>query len=216
MKIISVLNQKGGAGKTTLSTNLTRAFILGGIKAMLVDSDPQGSARDWRASNKNDGAFPVLGLDRDTLDKDIFSVSNYDIIIIDGAPQISKLSASAIRCSDLVVIPVQPSPYDIWACEDLVAMVKARREATPSKPKAVFLLSRVLKNTKLEIEAKETLKHYSIPILKSYTTQRVVYPTTANEGGTVFEATDQKAIDEIKNIKNEIYTYINNGINSQT
>ena len=209
-KIISILNQKGGSGKTTISTNLVKAFILDGIKTLLVDSDPQGSARDWRASSKEKDIFPVIGLDRESLDKDIFSITGYNIIIIDGAPQISKLSAAAIRCSDLVVIPVQPSPYDIWACEDLVNMVKARQEVTPLKPKALFLLSRVLKNTRLEIGAKETLKHYNIPILKSHTTQRVVYPTTANDGNSVFEASDQKAISEIKNIKNEIYGYLIN------
>ena len=116
-KIIAVLNQKGGAGKTTLSTNLARALQLGGDKVLLVDSDPQGSARDWNAAG-NGELLPVIGLDRPTLAKDIQAIrDNQDWIIIDGAPQIAELAVAAIKCADLILIPVQPSPYDVWVLE---------------------------------------------------------------------------------------------------
>ncbi|TXL21731.1 peptide transporter, partial [Methylococcaceae bacterium HT2] len=119
-EIIAILNQKGGAGKTTLSTNIARSLQLDECEVLLVDSDPQGSARDWNAAG--DGALvPVIGLDRSTLAKDIQSVKGgKDFIIIDGAPQIAELAVAAIKCSDLILIPVQPSPYDVWACDDLV------------------------------------------------------------------------------------------------
>jgi chromosome partitioning protein len=144
-KIIAVLNQKGGAGKTTIATNLAHALQLEGHKVILVDSDPQGSARDWNAAS--DGALvKVIGMDRSTLAKDILAVvDNHDFIIIDGAPQIADLAIAAIKCADMILIPVQPSPYDIWACEDLVEIIKARQEITDGKPKAAFVISRVIK-----------------------------------------------------------------------
>ena len=80
--IISILNQKGGVGKTTLSNNLGYAFKEIGKSVLLIDSDPQGSLRDWNEAN-NAGLIPVIGLDRETLYNDIRAVkADYDIIII--------------------------------------------------------------------------------------------------------------------------------------
>ena len=70
MKVIAVLNQKGGSGKTTIATQLARGLQLQGHSVLLVDSDQQGSARDWRAVDE-DNPVPVIGLDRPTLDKDL-------------------------------------------------------------------------------------------------------------------------------------------------
>jgi len=86
--VVAILNQKGGSGKTTLSTNITRQFEIENERCLLVDSDPQGSARDWHAASDGD-KINVVGLDRPTLDKDLKAVkSGYDWIIIDGAPQL--------------------------------------------------------------------------------------------------------------------------------
>ena len=125
MLVISVLNQKGGSGKTTIATHLARAFQVAGHDVLLIDSDPQGSARDWSAV-RDEQPVPVVGIDRPTIDRDIKAVSHKDLIVIDGAPQAADLAISAIKASNLVLIPVQPSPYDIWAASDLVDLVKQR------------------------------------------------------------------------------------------
>lgn len=204
MKIIAVLNQKGGCGKTTIAINLTHSLQNQGYKTLLVDSDPQGSARDWNA--ENDGKIiPVIGLDRISLANDIEAIKNgYDFIIIDGAPSIAKLAAAAVKIADFILIPVQPSPYDIWATADLVDIIKARQEVTDGKPIAAFIVSRAIKNTKLSMEVIEALKQYELPILNSYTTQRVVYPTSASEGHTIYVRTFNDAALEIDTIRNEI------------
>ncbi|MHC5825580.1 MAG: AAA family ATPase, partial [Nostoc sp.] len=111
----------------------------------------------------------------------------YDWIVIDGAPQIAKLSAAAVKAADLVLIPVQPSPYDIWACADLVDIIAARRKVTNGKPQAAFIISRAIKNTKLSGEISLAVSDCALPVLKAGTTQPVVYPTTAFEGLTVFK-----------------------------
>ena len=208
-KIIAVLNQKGGAGKTTLSTNLARALQLGGDKVLLVDSDPQGSARDWNAAG-NGELLPVIGLDRPTLAKDIQAIrDNQDWIIIDGAPQIAELAVAAIKCADLILIPVQPSPYDVWACEDLVDIIKTRQEVANGKPKAAFIISRVIKNTQLSKEIGEALEGYGLPVFKHFTSQRVIFPKSAATGTTVLDVDESgEAAAEIRAIAQEIKEFL--------
>lgn len=202
--VIAVLNQKGGSGKTTIATNLAHALQRDGYKVLLIDSDPQGSTRDWNEANGGN-IIPVVGLDRETLAKDLQAISQgYDLIVIDGAPQIAKLSAAAVKAADLVLIPVQPSPYDIWACADLVDIIAARHEVTNGKPKAMFVISRAIKNTKLNTEISTALTDYNLPVLRAGTTQRVAYPTTASEGLTVFHDPSSDAAKEIDAIKREV------------
>jgi len=206
MPIIAVLNQKGGVGKTTIAINVAMALKLDGCKVLLVDSDPQGSARDWNEVNEGE-MLPVVGLDRETLPKDLTSISaGYDWIVIDGAPQVAKLAAAAIKVADLVLIPCQPSPYDIWAAADLVDLITARQEVTGGTPKASFVISRAIKNTKLGNEITNALEGYNFPIFISKTTQRVAYPSTAADGLTIFDNNNasREAISEINSIKDEI------------
>lgn len=204
MPKVAILNQKGGAGKTTLATNLAHALKLAGKRVLLVDADPQGSARDWNAANEGK-LLPVIGLDRETLPVDLRAVEGgYDWVVIDGAPQVARLSAAAIKAADIVIIPVQPSPYDVWATADLVELIKARQEVTGGKPKAFFLSSRAIRNTKLSREIIEALEGYGLPTLKAGTTQRVIYPTTASHGLTVLSDPDCEAAQEILAIVREI------------
>lgn len=200
--VISFLQEKGGAGKTTMSTNVACKIRAFGHKVLLVDGDPQGSARDWNAQNGG-SIIPVIGLDRETLPIDLKAVSSgYDFIVIDGAPQISKLSAAAIRASDFVFIPVQPSPYDVWASADLVELIEARRIVADGSPKAAFIISRAIKNSILSRDVNEALNEYNLPVLNYGTTQLVIYPVKAANGFPVNN-------EEIHNLTNEILEFIN-------
>jgi chromosome partitioning protein len=205
MNIIAVLNQKGGSGKTTIATHLARALQLNGADVLLVDSDPQGSARDWSAA-REDQPLTVVGIDRPTIDRDIKNLAlKVDFVIIDGAPQAADLAVSAIKAADLVLIPVQPSPYDIWATADLVDLVKQRIEVTDGKLRAAFVVSRAIKGTRIGSEVTSALSDYDLPILKSRITQRVAYPSTAANGMTVLEAdSESDAAEEIRQLANEI------------
>lgn len=187
MKVIAVLNQKGGAGKTTMATHLARAFQLEGLDVLLVDSDPQGSARDW-AAVREDQPVTVVGIDRPTIERDLKNLARKDVVVIDGAPQAADLAVSAIKAADFVLIPVQPSPYDIWAAADLVELVKQRIELTDGKLRAAFVVSRAIKGTKIGEEVRAALEGYGLPVLASRVTQRVVYPGTAASGSTVLDA----------------------------
>jgi len=186
MYVIAVLNQKGGSGKTTIATHLARALQLDGAEVLLVDSDPQGSARDW-AAVREDQPVTVVGIDRPTIERDLKQIARKDYVVIDGAPQAADLAVSAIKAASFVLIPVQPSPYDIWATADLVELVKQRIEVTDGKLQAAFVVSRAIKGTKIGAEVAEALAGYGLPVLESRITQRVSYPGTAAAGTTVLD-----------------------------
>ncbi|HDX9051779.1 TPA: AAA family ATPase [Yersinia enterocolitica] len=203
MKVIAVLNQKGGSGKTTIATHLARALQLGGADVLLVDSDPQGSARDW-AAVREEQPVTVVGIDRPTIERDLKNIAQKDYVVIDGAPQAADLAVSAIKAADFILIPVQPSPYDIWATADLVDLVKQRIELTDGKLQAAFVVSRAIKGTRIGQDVTEALKGYGLPVLDSRITQRVIYPSTAAAGETVFDGLDKSASLEIQALCDEI------------
>lgn len=204
MHVIAVLNQKGGAGKTTIATHLARALQLDGADVLLVDSDPQGSARDW-AAVREDHPLTVIGIDRPTIERDLKSVAKKDFVVIDGAPQAADLAVSAIKAADFILIPVQPSPYDIWATAELVELVKTRIEVTDGKLKAAFVVSRAIKGTRIGAEISDALNDYGLPVLSARITQRVSYPSTAASGTTVLD-TEPKgdAAHEVRRLAKEI------------
>lgn len=205
MRVIAVLNQKGGVGKTTIAVHLARAFQLSGNQVLLVDSDPQGSARDWAAA-KIDQPLTVIGVDRPTLERDIKRLVVGDgIVVIDGAPQLKVMAASAIKAADLAIIPVQPSPYDIWATAELVDLVKQRVEITEGRFQAVFVVSRIITGTKIGKEVFDTLSEYGLPILKSTISQRVIFAASAAGGETALDAEpDSAAAREVKALAQEV------------
>lgn len=207
--VIAVLNQKGGVGKTTFSTNLGRAFQISGFSTLLIDSDPQGSARDW-SSARPENPLIAIGLDRaGVLERDLKSITNQEIILIDGAPQVRELATAAIKIANLVLIPVQPSPYDIWAASDLVELVKSRIEITDGALKAAFVVSRAIEGTKLGKDVTEALADYELPILTSRITQRVIFASSAASGLSVMDAEPNgKAASEIMALQKEVVEFL--------
>ena len=209
-RIIAVLNQKGGSGKTTIATHLVRALQMEGASVLLVDSDPQGSARDWGAANQ-DQPVPVVGIDRPTIDRDIKSiVAGKDYIVIDGAPQAADLAVSAIKAAHIVLIPVQPSPYDIWAASDLVDLVKQRIEVTDGRLKAVFIVSRAITGTRIGDEVTATLTGYNLPVMSTRIMQRVIYPVSATTGSTAMDdEPNSDAAKEMQALAREVVELLN-------
>lgn len=204
--IIAVLNQKGGVGKTTLAVNLARAFTYQGLKTILVDSDAQGSAQRWHERSGGE-LIDMTCLCMTTLDKDIQRYTySHERIIIDGIPEISPITISAIKCADLILIPVQPSPYDIWSTEDFVRNVKDRIEISNGKTQAAFVVSRKIVGSNLGRDIEDQLKELDLPVLKNGTCQRVAYSTSVKSGLTVLDGEyyGSEACKEIQSITQEI------------
>jgi chromosome partitioning protein len=186
-KVISVLNQKGGVGKTTLTVHLATALARKGEKVLLIDADPQGSALDWSAARQGNPLFPVAGLPKASLHKELPPLTaNYSIVFIDGPPRVYDVARSAIMSSDLVLIPVQPSPYDVWAAKEIVDLLH-EASVFKGKLKSAFVINRKIVNTAIGRDVAEALAEYPIPVLKATISQRVLFAESATQGMTVYE-----------------------------
>lgn len=203
--IISLLNQKGGVGKTTLALHLAAALSEHGSRVQLLDADPQGSALDWSAMRGGEAPFGIVGLPRAVLHHEAPRLSlNFDHLVIDGPPRVYEVARSAILASDVVLIPLQPSPYDVWAAKEIVDLL---REAGSFKEnlKSAFVINRKIVNTAIGRDVAEALSGYDVPILKSQICQRVAFAESAAQGKTVLETDPQsRAAQEIRALAAEI------------
>ena len=185
--IIGVLNQKGGVGKTTIAVNVAACLAMQSKRVLLVDADPQGSSLAWSAAREAPPLFSVVGMAKPTLHREMPEIArDYDVVVIDGAPRVNDLGRAAILASDTILIPVQPSPYDVWAAADTVQLI---REAQQFKDglKAVFVINRKIANTAIGRDVASALEHFDIPVLPTALCQRVLYAESAGQGLAVAE-----------------------------
>ncbi len=210
MQVLSLLNQKGGVGKTTLATNIAAALSISGQKVLLIDADPQGSALDWSAARQMPSLFPVVGLPKETIHREIAKLGlGFDWVIIDGPPRVYPVAKSAIAASDIVVIPVQPSPYDVWAAKEIVDLITEVR-VLKEDLKAVFAVNRKIVGTAIGRDVTKALGAYPIPVLKTALSQRVGYAESAGAGMTVLEADPSgSAAKEVRGVVAEIMEQLN-------
>jgi chromosome partitioning protein len=210
--IISILNQKGGVGKTTLSVHIASTIALGGYSVLLIDADVQRSALDWAATRDKEPIFNVVGIPSNGIHKEVKLLeSKYDFIIIDGPPRVYDVAKAVIAASNFVVIPVQPSPYDIWSAEEIVKLIEEVRTtlAPYKKIDAGFVINRKITNTVLGRDVIEALSSYSFPVLESSIHQRIAYTETAARGTSAIEEDpDSIAGKEIKNLVEEILSKV--------
>jgi len=184
--IVALLNQKGGVGKTTLAVHLAASLAAKG-RTLLLDADPQGSAVSWSSQREGAPPFTVTALAKPTIHRDIAQISyGYAHVVIDGPPRASDLARSVIMAADFILMPVQPSPYDLWAAQETVSLIL---EAATYKPalRAAFIMNRKSVNTAISKSAKQALAELPYPVMSSEIAQRVIFAETAATGETVDE-----------------------------
>ena len=206
--IIAFSSLKGGTGKTSLSVHLAHAIALAGKRVILIDADPQASASDWAAARADAPPFPVVGMARDTLHRDLSVIAaDYDHAVIDTPPRVSALARSAILASDLVLIPVQPSSYDVWAAAETVKLVEEAQQFKP-EIKAAFVVNRKIPKTVIGGDVAGALADYSPPVLSASISQRVSF-AEASAGYTVLEdAPKSAAAGEVRSLASAILEFM--------
>ena len=188
--ILALLNQKGGVGKTTLALAIAGEWAMQGRRVILIDADPQGSALDWSEMRAREGLprlFSVIGLARDTLHREAPALArDADLVVIDGPPRVAGLMRSALLATDMVLIPVQPSPFDGWASAEMLALISEARIYRPELV-ARFVLNRCGARTVLARDTAETLADHDPPALASRIGQRIAFAAAAQSGRIVRE-----------------------------
>jgi chromosome partitioning protein len=216
MKIISFLNHKGGVGKTTLCSNIAQSILRQDEprSILLVDADPQGSLRDWHDALDENIILPgieVIGADRrNTLvgAKDIALNIGSGYMMIDTPGDIKEIHGVALRMADLVIIPIRPSPYDVWATEDTIELVRTARGMN-EKLKAAIVINQAIPNTRIHAEVLALLAQYSdFFIPKFHVSHRISFAKTAALGKTVFDSNDLAAIKEVDCLTFELLDYL--------
>ncbi len=125
--------------------------------------------------------------------------------MIDGAAKLEEMAAHAISIAELVIIPVQPSPLDLWACEALVSQIKQRQVITDGVPTAAFQISRAKKGTKLAGEIRKVVADYELPLLNGNIHDRTIFANSLSLGSTAIdEEPEGQAAFEIRYLVKQI------------
>ena len=202
--IISFSSLKGGSGKTTLAVHLAHAITLGKARALLIDADPQGSAQGWAVAREEKTPFPVVGMARNTLHRDLPELmGNYDHAVIDTPPRVSALARTAILAADLVLIPVQPSSYDVWAASETVQLIEEARGFKPEL-RSAFVINRKIVNTAIGKDIRDALSEYNIPTLEATIGQRVAFAESSAGYSVIELGSSSTASKEVKALAKEV------------
>ena len=207
--VISVTNLKGGVGKTTVSVNIAVGLALKGYSICLVDSDrEQRSATEWRDNRtKETPHITVVNVSEKQFTSEIKALrAKFDIVLIDGVPQLSELAQYTIGVSDLVLIPITPSLIDYRGFEIFFRKFKEiqlMKEEIGGSVLGAVIMNRVQRN-RLVNEIPAAIESYGIRLLKSRIGDRLAYKDTFTEGLGVIEYRDEKARDEMNGIVDEI------------
>lgn len=201
MHVISFLNPKGGSGKTTSVINVGSCLARSGKRVAVVDTDPQMSVTNWSKAEKS--AFDVYTA---SSEKDVYQVrkelTDYDFVIIDGAGSLSVITSAGVMVSDLVIIPVSPSPLDFSATGSVVDVLEAQAYNRPVE--ARFLITRKIEQATMLGVLKESIAQTKIKLFRTAITQRQSYIKSILEGESVFESSDNAAKGEIEILTREI------------
>ncbi|HNQ36034.1 MAG TPA: ParA family partition ATPase [bacterium] len=186
--IITVGNEKGGVGKSTIACNLAVEAVRHRRRTLLIDADSQQSAMDFRAVRSENAGLPqfqAVGITKNTIHKDIQGFRGYDLIIIDSGGRDTQVFRSAILASDLFIIPVLTSQYDVWATQGTTRVLEEARSFKDIEARLV--INQLIPNTIVAREASDLLEGLGVSLLKTRLHARVAYKQAIAEGKGVSE-----------------------------
>jgi chromosome partitioning protein len=204
-KIITIAQQKGGAGKTTLAAHLALAWAAAGRRVAVIDIDPQASLSTWfghrrerlRAVAPDIEVAAITGW-RVTAEVER-QARNHDVVLVDSPPHAATEARIAVRAASLVLVPVQPSPMDLWATKATLDL--ARSERVP----AILVLNRVPPRANLTEAMMAAFLALNVPLAQTQIGNRVALASSLADGKGILEAAPgSKAAHEIDSLAREI------------
>lgn len=205
--VITIAQQKGGAGKTTVAAHLAVALGQRGNRVAVIDIDPQGSLSHWHGIREERFGKGYTGMTFASISgwrvsSEISRLKReHDYIIIDSPPHTEADAKTAIREADLVLLPVQPSPTDLWATQATLKLAKDERKQVK------VLLNRVSPNSKMALMALETLGEEDV--LKNVLGNRVLFASALMEGRTATETNpSHAAAQDVKALAQEVLALV--------
>lgn len=172
---------------------------------LLLDADPQGSALTWQTAREGEGLFPVIGMPTKDIHRQLAPHrKHYDHIIIDSPPRTDALVRGIILATDVALMPVMPSPMDVWAVGETIKLLD---EGAGFKPdiKRRFVVSRKIVGTAIGRDIVDILAGYNVPILEAKVSQRVAFAESIASGHVAMETEPNgRAAMEISALTEEI------------
>ena len=205
MKVISVLNQKGGSGKSTISQNIAIGLARAGEKILLIDTDPQKTTTMWNSLREDDLDVLVLSIeDPKALKKSLQEFKPiYNRIIIDGCASENKTMAASIISSDFIIIPLQPTGADFWSTETLEERILEAKEIKDIEVRYLFTRFPT-SQTLLSRDITDLMQDQNFEVLETKVFNRIAYADAMTSHKSVYEWNDAKAKDEIEGVIQEI------------
>lgn len=209
MPVIAVVGNKGGAGKTTLSINLASGMRRR-FPTVLLDADPQQSSFQWREISDRDDLIDVVDAVEDVVDTVRQYQDQYAYVVIDCPPSVqSEQTRQALTCSNLAVIPVLPSPLDLWASVHVEQELEWARSVNPGI-KGLMVVNQLESRTLLSRLIGEALTEIDLPVAKTAITRRIAFRNAMLQGCSVLDAgaTAKNAAADINQLVEEVVSYL--------
>lgn len=202
--VVAVAQRKGGAGKSTVAATLATTYAAQGLRVALLDTDPQQTLARWQQERATAGTrAAVLTFEAPSgwrLPATIERMSKaHDVVVLDTPPHADTDARIAIRGADLVLVPLQPSPADVWAMEGTLALVAEERR------RAMLVLNRVPAAGKLREDIARELLRRELPLLEPGFGNRTAFATAFARGlGVVESAPRSAAADEARAVADAV------------
>ena len=210
--IVSLVSQKGGVGKSTLAVAIAWELHARGARVLLADTDPQATARAAGELAAERGlAGPttlVFGKDLSRPNQLPAVAKQFDHVIIDTPGKLTDVTTPVLMVSDLALIPIGPSPTELWGNADTITIVQAARESFNPTLRAAIVYVRNDAKTVLSTRVRETLEKGELPLLRAETSQRVVWREAMLNGQGVAQYNPRdKAAKELRALVDELLAF---------